>query len=84
MYVLRVTVRSTSNLLPVATLVTNNTLFFFLVSEVTYELSASHAKHSLCFVHNAEGERKAGGNLLKFPLRYEAVLVVVVVLKHGL
>lgn len=41
-------------------------------------------KHSLLFVHDTEGEWKASSNFLKFPLRNEAVLVVIVVLKHGL
>lgn len=41
-------------------------------------------KHSLRFVQDAEGKRKASSNFLKLHLRDEAILVVIVVLKHRL
>ncbi len=60
--------------------------FFLLPSEVTHVLGVRMwpVKHSLLFVHDTEGKRKASSNFLKFPLRNEAVLVVIVVLEHGL
>lgn len=70
-------------LLPVATFITSNTPFFLSPSsEVTDELGAHVVKHSLGFVHDTEGERKASSNLLKLSLRNEAVLIVIVVLEH--
>lgn len=68
-------------LLPVASL--QIPLFFFSPSsEVTDKLGAHVVKHSLGFVHDTEGERKASSNLLKLSLRNEAVLIVIVVLEH--
>lgn len=53
---------------------------------ITFDTSSplKHVKHSLCFVHDTEGKRKASSNFLKLHLRDEAVLVVIIVLKHRL
>lgn len=57
--------------------------FCFLCSEVGGGVLL-RVRHSLLFVHDAEGEREARGDFLEVVVRNEAVLVVVVVLEHGL
>lgn len=77
------------SLLPVATLVTTNKPCLpprLLMSHMScaHENPNECRDNSLGFVHDTEGERKASSNFLKLSLRNEAVLVMIVVLKHRL